>query len=133
MRESAANSWRYVIHKNRSCKTHITGRFYDGPWMRLERDGTLLVRAGYAWNGRITAGVMLKLLWRQLDGVDVGKRRRKTPDALLFHDVLYQFGRDAGVRRKEADDLFLQLMTEHRVPWRHAYYGFVRLACRTLY
>jgi hypothetical protein len=66
-------------------------------------------------------------VWGTPDGViNPATEQRKTYYASLFHDGLYQFGKQAGVKRKEADQLFLQLMKESDFSWAYIYYFIVR-------
>jgi len=138
MRLNGNHFWLYEIEQDESHPTKITGRFFDGDWMRLEKDGTLTVKASpqkaYAWDGCSPKWAWLDQVWGIPDGVvDPLTKKRKCYYASLFHDVLYQFGRTAGVRRKEADDLFLEIMAESHFSWRYIYYGVVRLVSWALY
>ena len=138
MRTKEQNFWIYVIHDDHSRKTPITGREYDGDWMRLEEDGTLTIKAtpdrGYAWDGCTPKWAFLDQIWGVPDGVvDFDTEKRKAYYASLYHDALYQFGKEAGVRRKEADDLFLEIMGESKFLWRYVYYGAVRSLSWLLY
>jgi len=138
MRTNGQNFWVYIIHRNAIRQTKIIGREYDGEWMRLDKKGKLTIKAsrqkGYAWDGCTPKGAFLDQVWGIPDGViDPATEKPKTYYASLFHDVLYQFGKEAGVRRKEADDLFLEIMTESHFLWRYVYYGVVRLVSWGLY
>lgn len=73
--------------------TPITGHFVEGAFYRLERDGSLFIRSGYAWNG--TSG-----------GV---RDSEENLGASLVHDVFYQMLREHQLpmkRRAAIDRLF---------------------------
>lgn len=125
--------WLYVIHQDVSRQTPIKGRLFENEWLRLDAEGNLTVKGanpdadGYAWDGCSPKGAFLDLVWGTPDGViDPATEQRKTYFASLFHDVLYQFGKQAGVQRKEADRLFLDCMKESGFLWAYLYYAVVR-------
>jgi len=127
------NFWLYIIHDDVTRKTDIKGRTFDNEWLRLDDDGQLTVKGtnphgdGYAWDGCSPKGAFLDWVWGTPDGViNPVTERRKTYYASLFHDVLYQFGKQAGVQRKEADTLFLQCLKEDNFLWAYLYYAAVR-------
>ena len=138
MKTNGQNFWIYIIHENEPRQTSIMGREFDSQRMKLEKDGTLTVKAtpttGFAWDGCTPKIAFLDLVWGVPDGVvDHNTEKRKAYYASLYHDVLYQFGKQAGVKRKEADDLFFEILKESRFFWRHIYYVAVRLFGGLLY
>ena len=125
--------WLFVIHENVTRKTNITGRQFDNEWLRLESDGNLTVKGanpnadGYAWDGCSPKFAFLDQVVGTPDGViDPATEQRKTYYASLFHDALYQFGKEAGVSRSEADTVFLELMRQSDFLWSFVYYLIVR-------
>jgi len=88
MKSKGKNFWIYVIHKDHKRQTAITGRMYDGDWMRLDTDGTLTIKAtpeaGYAWDGCTPKRAVLELVWGGPDGVvDCNTEKRKAYYAYL--------------------------------------------------
>jgi hypothetical protein len=82
---------------------------------------------GYSWDGCSPKFAFLDQVWGTPDGViDPATEQRKTYHASLFHDVLYQFGKETGVSRSEADKLFLELMRQSDFLWSYVYYLVVR-------
>ncbi len=125
--------WLYVIHEDVTRKTDIKDRAFDNEWMHLDSDGNLTVKGsnpnadGYAWDGCSPKWAFLDQVWGIPDGVvNPATEQRKTYYASLFHDVLYQFGKQTGVQRKEADKLFLDYLKENDFCWAYIYYAFVR-------
>ena len=125
--------WLYVIREDVTRVTNIKGRTFDNEWLHLDADGNLTIKGtnpnakGYAWDGCSPKGAFMQQVWGVPDGViDPATEQRKTYYASLFHDILYQFGKQAGVKRKEADQLFLELMKESNFSWSYIYYFFVR-------
>jgi len=80
-------------------KVPITGYLVEAKYYRLQRDGKLFVKSGYAWNG--TSG-----------GV---KDSDRNLGASLLHDVFYQMFREKQLPlhlRDETDQLFEQHCVE---------------------
>jgi hypothetical protein len=128
------NFWLYVTHGDVTRKTNIKDRAFDNEWLRLDNDGSLTVKgtnpnaSGYAWDGCSPKWAFLDQVWGIPDGVaNLATEQRKTYQASLFHDVLYQFGKQTGVQRKETDRLFLECMIENDFLWAYVYYAFVRV------
>jgi len=126
--------WLYVIHQNVEKQTDIKGRVFNNEWVSLDEQGLLTVKGrnpaadGYAWDGCSPKWAFLDQVWGIPDGVpDLATEKPKTYFASLFHDALYQFGKDMDVKRHEADKVFLACLKESRFLWAYVYYGFVRL------
>lgn len=126
--------WVYATLQDVTRQTNIKGRRFENEWLRLDNEGMLTVKGtnpnadGYAWDGCSPKGAFLDQVWGTPDGViDPATGQRKTYYASLFHDVLYQFGKQTGVQRKEADRLFLDCMKESHFLWAYPYYVMVRM------
>jgi hypothetical protein len=96
--------------------------------MIIEKDGSLTVTAGYAWNGCSPKIAIFDLLVGTPDGaVYEPTGRPKTYYASMVHDALYQFLESgATITRAQADDCFLRLMTESEFVLRRPYWLVVR-------
>jgi len=95
----------------------------------IKADGAITVPKGYAWDGCTPKVCLLDVLVGVPDGaVHVRTGKPKTYHASLIHDALYQF-LDSGLpySRGDADDFFLNLLTENGFIPRYVYYWAVRL------
>lgn len=99
------------------------------PRLTLRADGTARVLAGYAWDGCTPKHVV----WDVVVGIPDGATHELTGKpkayyASLLHDALYQF-LDGGLpmRRKDADQVFLELLARDSFAPRGLYYLAVRL------
>lgn len=128
--------WVFRLEKDFSYKTRLrvpqkyVFRDKEG-FIRLiiDKDGTLTVTKGYAWNGCSPKFMLFDLIFGTPDGVvhkETGKR--KTYYATCLHDALYQFMQDlAPISRAEADRVFLELMKEAKFLYAYVYWFFVRI------
>lgn len=97
--------------------------------LRLRRDGTLVIPAGYAWDGCTPKVVVWDLVLGTPDGV-VSTRtgRPKAWQGSLVHDALYQFlPCGLPLTRAEADRIFLEILREDNFAPRWVYYVAVRI------
>lgn len=99
------------------------------PRLTIRADGTARVLAGYAWDGCTPKVVVCDIVIGTPDGAThalTGKP--KAYYASLLHDALYQF-LDAGLpmSRKDADEVFLELLTRDSFAPRGLYYAAVRV------
>jgi hypothetical protein len=95
----------------------------------LLRDGTVIVKKGYAWDGCSPKICVFDVLIGTPDGVvDSRTKKPKTYYASLVHDALYQFLPDGvPLSRKQVDGFFLRLMNETGFIPRRIYYFAVRI------
>lgn len=121
--------WLYVVHDDIIRQTSITGREFENDWLSIKADGQLKLRGsnpnadGYSWDGCSPKWAFLDQVWGTPDGtINPDTEKRKTFHASMFHDILYQFGKQTGVKRKEADRLFLEIMKENDFLWSYFYY-----------
>ncbi|MGF1718169.1 DUF1353 domain-containing protein [Photobacterium chitinilyticum] len=100
------SGYKYQLASNSSVNTglHIDTAIDDGHFLKLDLDGNLHIKKGYAWDG--PSGPV----------VDTKENMR----ASLVHDALYQLMRnehlDRNVYKKAADKLFEKICIEDGVP-----------------
>jgi hypothetical protein len=134
--------WLYRLPRNHSWQSPFS---FDRDWafqdkkghtrLIISAAGVITVTAGYAWDGCTPKFSLLDLvLFGTPDGVlDAVTGRPKTYYASLIHDALYQFLPDGlPLKRRQADDCFLMLMTEMEFMPRHVYYLAVRVFGRLM-
>ncbi len=97
--------------------------------LSLRKDGMIIVKKGYAWDGCTPKFCLLDISFGIPDGVvDSRTGKPKTYYASLVHDALYQFLPDGlPLVRKQADNCFLKLMNETGFFFRYIYYAAVRI------
>lgn len=104
---------------------------FENDWLKMETSGDITVKGsngnGYAWDGCSPKINILDIaLVGTPDGrINVNTGKPVTYYASLLHDVLYQFGKDAGLDRKEVDRLFLYCLGDFEL--RFVYYAAVRI------
>ncbi len=100
------------------------------PWLHIEKDGTITVNRGYAWDGCSPKFKILDLLLVGTpDGiVNLQTGRPKTYYASLVHDALYQFLDDPHFpfSREQCDQVFLELLKEADFKLAFPYYWAVK-------
>lgn len=128
--------WVYELEAN---FTWASGYRLDRDWafqdrtgvtrLILQRDGSITVAKGYAWDGCTPKLCFFDIHIGVPDGVvDSRTRKPKTYYASLVHDALYQFLSDGLLlSRAQADHCFLRLMAETGFALRWIYYVAVRL------
>ena len=72
------DGWKYQLNEDYSCQTGIEGHAVVTPYITLELDGKLTIKAGYAWDGPSGPTIDSKDFMR----------------GSLVHDSLYQLIRD---------------------------------------
>ncbi len=76
--------FKYQLAEDYLIQTAITGYEYDSQFLRLTKDGWLLIRSGYAWDG--ASGPT--------------KDDKTNMEGSLVHDTLYQLIRQEAIPRK---------------------------------
>jgi hypothetical protein len=97
-------------------------------WLEIAANGDATVKAGYAWDGCTPKFALWDIVFGVPDGVpNELTKKPKAYYASLLHDALYQF-LDAGLpmKRRGADQVFLELLERDRFGPRWVYYGTVR-------
>jgi hypothetical protein len=128
--------WVYRLERNYSWESshRLPEDFFfrDGQGkvrLIIEKEGTITVTAGYAWDGCSPKFCAFDILFGTPDGiVHAETGRPKTYYASLVHDALYQFLREAApLTRRDADRFFLRLLKESDFLPAHLYWLVVRV------
>ncbi len=128
--------WKFVSNEDFIHKTKILeGVTCEFEWLKIEEDGTITVKGsygrGYAWDGCTPKWNAIDITWGNFDGklFHFGKGNYKpyTYYASMIHDVLYQYKRSAPISRKEADDIFYEVLKNTDFMWSRTYYIGVRM------
>ena len=93
------DGWKYQLREDYSCQTGITSAGVVTPYITLETDGRLTIKAGYAWDGPSGPAIDSKNFMR----------------GSLVHDALYQLLREKHLpmqAREEADRLLQKMCVE---------------------
>jgi hypothetical protein len=111
--------WIFQIKENFQYKSNITGHEFNSKWLRLEKDGTITVKASqerpYAWDGcsyKIVIG-RNQFIFGSPDGYqDIHMDLPITGKASLVHDAFYQYLHVIPVKKAEVDKLFRDMLKE---------------------
>lgn len=121
--------WIYRLDRELVVQTDLTDRPFKARWLRVDREGTITIPAGYAWDGCTP-----KLSFFDLfvigtpDGIiQVKTGLPRTGRGSLVHDALYQYMAWHEFSRAEVDRLFLDLMRRDDFLLSRAYWLAVRL------
>jgi len=124
----------YCIKENYTYKSSIKGREFENEWLRLEKDGTVIVKGsnknGYAWDGCSPKVKIKDMYFGTPEAVlNFKTGKSKTYYASLIHDIFYQFSKDirSFISRKEVDKEFCIILEENEFRFSKPYYGFVWL------
>lgn len=122
--------WEFINHPKYYYKTledvefesHLLlGIKFDSKYLNIN-NGVATVKCGYAWNGSSPKWRFLGLMWGTPDGSE-----KSTLRASLIHDALYQYGKDANIKRSYADRIQLLEHSNIEFPLKYLYYYVVRL------
>jgi hypothetical protein len=124
--------YKFIHREDVWIQTNITGRKFVHERLVVEESGKITVICsfmnGYAWDGCTPKWNCLHITWGTPDGkLDYATEKPMTYYASLFHDALYQFKKDVGISRKEADKIFRILMKKNGYLWSGVYFMAVRL------
>lgn len=111
--------WIFQIKENFQYKSDITGHVFDSEWLRLEKDGTITIKASkkkpYAWDGcsyKIIIGKK-QFIFGTPDGYqDIDMTLPITGKASLVHDAFYQYLHIIPVKKADVDKLFRDMLKE---------------------
>jgi len=111
--------WIFKIKENFQYRSTITGKEFDSKWLRLEKDGTITVKASqerpYAWDGcsyKIVIG-RNQFIFGSPDGYrDIYMDLPITGKASLVHDAFYQYLHVIPVKKADVDKLFRDMLKE---------------------
>jgi len=111
--------WIFQILKKFQYKSKITGYEFDSQWLRLEKDGTITIKANkkksYAWDGCSYKFVIGKkqFIFGTPDGYqDIDMELPITGRASLVHDAFYQYLHVIPVPKAEVGLLFRDMLKE---------------------
>ena len=103
----------YCIRQNYKYQSVITGREYENEWLRLSKDGMVVVKGthykGYAWDGPSGPTIDTRTFMR----------------GSLVHDALYQLMRDGYLDkefREPADRLLKSMCKKDGMYWIRAWW-----------
>lgn len=106
------DGYRYQLVEDCSIQTYIRPeQLIDTDYIRLEPDGQLHIRTGYAWDGPSGPTIDTKTFMR----------------SALVHDALYQLMRHRYLPkecRKQADRLLKQICREDGMFWGRSWYVY---------
>jgi len=97
--------------------------------LEIHPNGDARVLARYSWDGCTPKFTLFDIVFGVPDGIpNEVTMKPKAYYASLLHDVLYQFlDADLPLSRKQADQVFLEILTRDRFAPRPLYYAAVRL------
>lgn len=122
----------YRLEQDYLRRTDIRGLMYDSVYVRLHREGWLLIRAGYAWNGCSPKYDVLGMVLGTPEGTVNARGVPRTYYPSLVHDAFYQMSSHLPrLRRKDVDRLFLDMLRQEGFGAALLYYWVVRLFGRT--
>ena len=96
--------------------------------LEIHPNGNARVLAGYAWDGCTPKFFLFDIVIGTPDGIpNKITKKPKAYYASLLHDVLYQFlDANLPLSRRQADQVFLDIMTRDQFVLRKIYYAVVR-------
>lgn len=118
-------SWRYRLDNDFQHHTpHLAGCFFDSDWLVI-CDGSLTIRAGYAWDGCSPAWRLPGGLWLGTPDGSLGiDGRPQTYYASLVHDALCQFAPNLAITRDTSVAVFAEMLAASGFPtWRTRLYA----------
>ena len=107
------DGYKYQLAKDFSVKTKITpAEPISSKYIRLDTEGNLFIREGYAWDGPSGPAIDTKNFMR----------------GSLVHDALYQLMREGYMSeetwRDDADDALYDIVREDGMSWLRAWYVY---------
>lgn len=127
--------WKFITDTAFTWNTHrFENRYCDFKWLKID-DNAITVKASkdqkYAWDGNTPKVNMLGLTLGTPDGKLIkhknGEYKPVTYYASMIHDVIYQYKRCAPVTRREADQIYLDMMRDAGFPLRSVYFAGVKI------
>lgn len=90
--------------------------------------GICYIGNNYAWNGCSPKFELLDIGFGTPDGVlNMNTGKPKTYFASMIHDALYQYKEEISITRKQADEIFYDILRMEDFYWARTYYYAVRL------
>ena len=104
--------YKYQLRENYTVTVEIKGENVDSDFIELSREGTLVIKKGYAWDG--PSGPTIDTL--------------DSMRGSLIHDALYQCMRVYGLDRVKykiiADNIFKKVCLEDGMSWFRTFYFY---------
>jgi hypothetical protein len=121
------NSWRYALADDYGMHSeHLRGVHFENKWLTI-KDGNLVVKAGYAWDGCSPCILVVGLFYiGPPDGAQL-LGNPATYHASLVHDVLCQFKKEVPISKATSVAVFRELLDKARFPLAGAYATAVAL------
>ena len=123
--------YKYVTHQDLLYKNTDIKKTFNNDWLNISENGDIVVKGtnaeGYAWDGCTPKFNIYDLfLVGTPDGrVIVNTGKPITYYASLIHDILCQHAKCIGIKRKQADKVFLYYLGDFKL--RYFYYFAVRI------
>jgi hypothetical protein len=121
------NSWRYALAHDYGFHTkYLRDVHFKNKWLTI-KDGDVVIKAGYAWDGCSPCVSVLGLFYlgppdgAQLPGIPA------TYHASLVHDALCQFRHDLPISKATSVAIFRELLDKTRFPLARLYATAVAL------
>jgi len=99
---------------------------FSAEYLHINIWGTVTIPKGYSWDGCSPKFVWKDLILGTPDGTNRGDGLPATYHASMVHDALYQYKSTVPVTRKQADQLFYEMLKERGFYWAKIYYIAVR-------
>lgn len=123
--------YKFVVKEDVHYSSMLINLEFEDTWLKIEKSGNITIKGtysdGYAWDGcSPKLNIFDIFLLGTPDGrINVNIGKPVTYYASLIHDILYQFRREIGITRKDADQVFLYYLGDFRL--RYVYYAAVRI------
>ena len=124
----------YRINEDYIHRSSIIGKKFENEWMKLDEDGTVMIKGGYqtgyCWDGCSPKGKLFDICLGTPEAVlnpETGVS--KTYYASLVHDIFYQFSKELKsiVKRKEVDREFFNILKSNNFRSAKFYHCVVRM------
>lgn len=126
--------YKFSHKEDEYIKTTILGKQFksDDNFIELNENGVLSVNGscknGYSWDGCTPKWEFLDFTIGTPDGrFDYLTEKPITYYASMLHDALYQYKSEIPISRKDADVIFLKILTESGFLWAKPYYIVIRI------
>ncbi len=126
--------YKFVHNTDECIITSIVDKYYKSGngFIELTQDGKIFINGsrlnGYAWDGCTPKFEFLDFVIGTPDGrLDYLTEKPITYYASLVHDAIYQYKSEIPVCRKDADIIFLKILSEAGFYWSWVYYIIIRL------
>lgn len=120
------NHWRYALAEPFGYHSHhLKGVNFENAWLTI-RDGDIVIRAGYAWNGCSPCVSVFGLFYFGTPDGAAHLGKPATYHASLVHDALCQWRRELPISKAASVAVFRQLLDDVKFPLTGLYAWAVR-------